>query len=270
MKEWTYSVIPQTTEKYISLMAQFQVGWNKKQKRAIYFQLKFLDSYQFLSASLAGLAKTLPKEDYHMVRKHLLQGDKAQYEKLVFDKGIFPYSWFDREDKMEERQLPPREQFVDTLRFNDPLCLPSADDYIRAQAMWRAYDCQTFGDYLSLYLQLDVLILADLFEEFRAQVFEDYGLDPVHYFTLPNLTWDAAFKMTRAEVDLLTDAEMYEFFERGIRGGVSFGNKHFVRVNQPSIPETYDPSLPLRDILYFDANNLYGHALFQKLPQRDF
>ena len=100
MKHWTYSVIPQTTEKYISLMAQFQVGWDQRNNRAMNFQLKFLDSYQFLSASLAALAKILPKDKYHMVRKHLLAGDKAQYADLVFEKGIFPYSWFDRTEKM--------------------------------------------------------------------------------------------------------------------------------------------------------------------------
>ena len=44
-------------------------------------------------------------------------------------------------------------------------------------------------------------------------------LDPVNYFGLPGFTWDSAFKMTGAEIDLLQESEMYRFFEAGIRGG---------------------------------------------------
>ena len=139
MKSWTYSVIPQTTEKYIALMAQFKVGWDKRKNRAVFFQLRFLDSYQFLCSSLATLASTMPREAFLMVRKHLLEGDKAQHADLVFGKGIFPYSWFDRLDKMNHPTLPPHDQFSDTLRFHDPSSQASTADYARAQAMWKAY-----------------------------------------------------------------------------------------------------------------------------------
>ena len=54
-------------------------------------------------------------------------------------------------------------------------------------------------------------------------------MDPVHFVSLPGLSFLSAFKMTGESIDLLNDLEMYTFFERGIRGGMTFVNKHLVR-----------------------------------------
>ena len=45
--------------------------------------------------------------------------------------------------------------------------------------------CSRFSDYLDLYLKTDVMLLAEVFEAFRAMCMSNYGLDPCHYFTLP-------------------------------------------------------------------------------------
>jgi len=82
---------------------------------------------------------------------------------------------------------------------------------------------------------------------------------------------DSAFKMTRSHIDLLPEQEMYEFVESGIRGGFTFVNKHHLHVNAPDIePSSYDASKPRHEMLYVDANNLYGHALSQLLPTSNF
>ena len=57
------------------------------------------------------------------------------------------------------------------------------------------------------YLNLDVLLLADVFEHFRQTCILDYGLNPVHYYSLPGFTFDACIKFTEQELDLLTDSE---------------------------------------------------------------
>ena len=49
---------------------------------------------------------------------------------------------------------------------------------------------KTLEDYHNLYNQVDVLLLADVFENFR-----NVPLDPAHYFTAPGLAWDAALKV---------------------------------------------------------------------------
>eukprot|EP00972_Heterocapsa_arctica_P074090 10937493-Heterocapsa_arctica.AAC.1 len=74
------------------------------------------------------------------------------------------------------------------------------------------------GEYHDLYLLTDVSLLADVFENVRNMCLEYYGLDPAHYLTLPNYAWDAMLKMTGIQLEQIHDKDMYEMFEKGIRG----------------------------------------------------
>ena len=81
------------------------------------------------------------------------------------------------------------------------------------------------GEYHDLYLKCDILLLADVFENFRKTCLTYYGLDPLHYVTSPGLAWDAMFKMTKMNLDLITDIDMQLFIEKGMRGGISYISK---------------------------------------------
>ena len=48
-----------------------------------------------------------------------------------------------------------------------------------------------------------------------------YGLDPVLWYTMPNFAWDAMLKLTGIKLDLVFDQEMYEMIEAGLRGGMT-------------------------------------------------
>ena len=78
------------------------------------------------------------------------------------------------------------------------------------------------GDYHNLYLKSDVLILADVFENFRKNGKEYYNLDPAHYFSCPGFGWDAILKMTDINLELIKDTDMYQMVETGLRGRVSY------------------------------------------------
>ena len=78
------------------------------------------------------------------------------------------------------------------------------------------------GDYHDLYLKSDVLILADVFKNVRKTDKEYYNLDPAHYFSCPGFAWDAMLKMTDSNLKLITDIDMYQMVETGLRGGVSY------------------------------------------------
>ena len=80
---------------------------------------------------------------------------------------------------------------------------------------------KTMGDYHDLYLKSDVLLFADVFEEFRTVCLENYDLDPAWYFTAPGLAWYAALKITKIKLELLTDIDELLMFEKGTRGGIS-------------------------------------------------
>ena len=185
---------------------------------------------------------------------------------LIFRKGIFPYQYMTGPDVMKEICLPPKEAFYDALKEKDI----SDEKYEHAQRMWNELRCETMRDYHDFYLKLDVLLLADVFENFRLTASGSYGLDPLHYLTLPSFSWDACLRKTRVELDLLDDPEKFLMIENNIRGGLSGVSHRHARANNPYTEHPYNSSLPNSYITYVDANNLYGHAMRQPLPTGKF
>ena len=241
-------VIPNNMERYTT----FSIG-----------RVQFIDSFQFTMQSLDSLVKTLSCEDFKFTREHFC--DEEEFT-LVRRKGVFPYDFFDDTSKMQCTELPPREAFFS--RLSDEEC--SVEDYIHAKNVWNTFGCRSFRDYHDIYLVSDVVLLADFFEKFRDLCLRSYGLDPAHYFTAPGMAWDAALRMTGIELDLLDNEEMYTFFERSIRGGISQISKRFARANNEQCGDAYDPLKPITHLIYLDANNLYGWAMSQPLPTGKF
>ena len=75
--------------------------------------------------------------------------------------------------------------------------------------------------YHNLYHLTDVLLLADICENFRNICMNHYRLDPAWYFSAPGLAWDAALKIIKVQLELLSDANIWLMIESGIRGGIA-------------------------------------------------
>ena len=103
----------------------------------------------------------------------------------------------------------------------------------------------------------DILFLADVFENFRKTCLQYCKLDPCHYFTIPGLSWDAILKMTNIQLELMTDIDMFQFIEKGLRGGISYIANRYGQDNNKYMTN-YDEKAPSKYIIYPDANNLYG------------
>ena len=99
---------------------------------------------------------------------------------------MFPYEYIDSVNKLDETNLPSRELFYSSL--TDEIAFDN--DYQYATYVWQCFCIETLGDYSDLYLKTDVLLLADVFENFRDTCIESYGLDPTYYYTLSGYTWD--------------------------------------------------------------------------------
>ena len=110
-----------------------------------------------------------------------------------------------------------------------------------------------------MYLKTDVLLLVDVFEKFVETFPNYYRLDPCHYFSSPGLSWNAMSKMTGIKLELISDVDMHLFIEKRIRGGISFISKRHRKVDGDNI-----------FIMYWNENSLYGWAMHQPLPYRDF
>ena len=67
-----------------------------------------------------------------------------------------------------------------------------------------------------------MLLLTDVFENFRKTCMQYYKLDSCYYFTSLGLIWDAMLNMTNIKLELMTDIDMFQFIEKGMLGSVSY------------------------------------------------
>ena len=146
---------------------------------------------------------------------------------LMSQKGTYPYDWMDCFEKFDQTKLPTKEQFYSILN-NENI---TDEEYEHAKNVWKTFNIKTMGEYHDLYLESDVLLLADVFESFRKTCLQFYKLDPCHYFTSPGLSWDAMLKMTDIKLELMIDVDMYRFIEKGMRGGVSYIANRYGKAN---------------------------------------
>jgi hypothetical protein len=105
------------------------------------------------------------------------------------------------------------------------------DDYKTAENVWSIFNCKSFLDYHNIYLASDVLLLADVWSAFSKTCYDNYNLDTAYYYTAPGLSFDAMLKFTDVKLELFTDIEMYEFCEKGIRGGLSQISTRYAKTN---------------------------------------
>ena len=265
--------IPKGLEDYLCLSVKKLRESRKRKKNDIDeecklkdhdWNIKFLDSFQFLPSSLDVLVENLKTSSDNNF-KSMKQNFTKEELLLLLQKGSYPYEYMNNFDKFEEKKLPCIEQFYSSLTES----IISAEQYNNAMNIWNKMNCKTIGDYHDLYLKTDVLLLCDVFENFRKFSLQHFKLDPAHYITLPSFGWDACLKMTNIELELLQDADMYNFFEKGIRGGVSVISHRYAKANNPYL-DNFQKELERIYIMYMDANNLYGYSMVQNLPVNNF
>ena len=85
----------------------------------------------------------------------------------------------------------------------------------------------------------------------------------------PGLSWDAMLKMTKTELELIPDPDMYIFFEKGTTGGISCISNRYSKANNKYL-NSDDPKEESKHIIYLDAINLYGFAMSKFLPTSGF
>ena len=80
------------------------------------------------------------------------------------------------------------------------ICLKNSDKEYEHVHVWNKFEMKTMNDYHDLYLNCDVLLLADVFEKIRNNSLKNYRLCPNHYLSAPGLSWEAMLKMTKNEL----------------------------------------------------------------------
>jgi hypothetical protein len=258
------SCIAQSSEKFVSFEMDGAV---------------FKDSFSFLGSSLEKLAGNLVDkeakdaagqiEKFKITKKHH-EGLSAEQLRRLCDKGVYPYDATDSFADFDKTAFWEEKEFYSKL--NEESC--KHDDYLRAKGIYEDFKCRNRGEYSDLYLKTDVLLLSDVFENFRSLCLQKDGLDPAMYYTLPGYSWDVCLKQTGVKLQLFNDdddqLDMLLFTEKGIRGGISMISNRYGRANNPYMKEHYDREEAIENgnkyIMYWDANALYSYAMCKPLP----
>lgn len=253
----------------LHILGHFDKGVNVLAKNSEQFlslkwrKFVFIDSMNFLQGSLDTLANKIPYSDLRPYLEKISTNDDLL--SLLIKKTPFPYDYLDSETKLCDTRLPCASYFYNKLTET----AITKEEYARAQQVWEKAHCSTLKDYMELYVMLDVVLLACVFEKYRVSTLTHFGLDPAHFVSTPSMCYNAMLKLTRVKLDMLPSTEMYLFFTSSIRGGLSGTAVRYAESNVHTAPD-YNPNKPMSAILGFDANNLYGHSLSQSLPVKDF
>ena len=239
-----FSCLPRNSNKFISI----QIG-----------PFIFKDSYLFLNKGLDYLTGTIDDND----RISLKQEFGEENYKLLTKKGIYPYDYFDEKEKYCETELPEKEKFFNELNSKNI----SDEDYKHALNVFKTFKCKDLLDYSILYSDF---------------AYKTYNLDARHSYTLPGYSWQSMLKITKIELELISDSDMYLFLMDTIRGGITVCNKKFVKSNNIYTRKVHDESsnkkvskkLKTNDLnkflMHLDANNLYGHSMSKPFPYKNF
>lgn len=214
---------------------------------------------------------------------------------LCFSKGHLPYEYIDSISRLTDPCLPPRTAYSSRLMGTAGL---TEEEYKLEQRKWELFKMTTLRDAHDLYLKLDILLLADVLENFRQTMFREYGLDPTWNYTLPGYAWDSLLRMGYQDEQNVTQPIRLQLFddtpsqtammlwlEKDIRGGMCNAPRHYAFAQHPYVP-TLDPGSTLPQsqyvteapveekeniyLMYVDANQLYSWAMTQKLPYDQF
>ena len=227
-----FDIIPKTNEEYISVT---------------YGCIRFKDSYRFLSSGLDSLVKNLVEDDFKILKKQF--PDKWQY---LNKKLAYPYEYFNSiDDYKEPVHNLENKDFFSKLKNK----CPDDKEIDRTREIIKKFNIKNGKELTELYLKSDVILLADVFEKFIKISVEEYVINPLYCVSLPGYTWQCGLKYTGINLQTLQDEDMILLLENNIRGGIS-----------SVMGDRYIKSDKNKNILYIDANNLYGYSTSQNLP----
>ena len=206
-------------------------------------EIRYIESCKLMASSIDSLSKNLSRESVREMSK-VFEEDTD----LLVRKSVYPNDYMDNFEGFNELKLPPTEEFYS--RLND--LNVDVKDSEHAQQVWRHLNIKNMDEYHDLYLKTDVILLADIFENFRDVCVKNCKLDPAMYYTSPGFSWDALLKKTEIMLDLLSDVDKILFIENGIRRGVSMISNRYGKANNKYM-KSYVPSEESKYITYLDA-----------------
>ena len=101
--------------------------------------------------------------------------------------------------KFEGTSLPDKKNCYNKLNSTDI----SDYDYEYAKKVWDVFEIKNIGEYHDLYIKIDTLLLADVFENFKNKCIKTYELDLLHFVSTPGLAWQACLKKNWCKIRII-------------------------------------------------------------------
>ena len=109
--EGNIDCIPNNEERYISFTKRIQVGSytsKKGETKPLHHQIRFIDSFKFMAASLDSLVNNLPKDAFNNVKRYYAE-DKLS---LLTRKGLYPYEYMNSSKSYKKPNYHREKRFI--------------------------------------------------------------------------------------------------------------------------------------------------------------
>ena len=135
--------------------------------------------------------------------------------------------------------------------------------YENVKLFYKKMKFKNLKEYLQCYLTSDITLLADVFNDFRKIMFEEFQLDCCKYVSAPSLTKDAALKYSKCKIENITNITnitIFSFIRKCVMGGLFDSINPHVKLND----------IKNEKIAYNDISSQYPYELSRKLPYKDY
>ena len=121
-------------------------------------------------------------------------------------------------------------------------------EYEHVSKVWNKFHMKAMIDYYGSHLKCDILLFVDvlIFQWLRDNSFKKYRLHRIHYLSAPALSWDVILNLTKVKLEL---ADMYLFFKKGMKCGVSYISNRYSKTNKKYL-KSYDPKQESKLTIY--------------------
>ena len=215
---------------------EYESSWLNRSRKV---KIRFIDSHNFMNASLSKLVSNLAKENspfFSFVRDAFpvminqpMRDCTDEDMKYLVGKMDFPYSYLTSPEVLQPyHPIPPRHFFDNDLTGEKM----TDSDWIKFNEICQRFNISDFPSLVRLYTCLDTVLLAVVWESFRSDCISIYSLDPTYQMTLSSYAWNAWLFTSRCSVDYIRDKDMLNMITDGIRGGKI---NQYIRMNGKNV-----------------------------------
>ena len=215
------------------------------------YSIKIIDSLSFLQSDLNSLSKDLDNDLKIVTKDHF----KNNFEMINKKLKNFPYSYINI-DNLNEKDLPEKKEFYNILTMNEI----TNEEYENVKLFYKKMKFKNLKEYLTAYLTSDITLLADIFNNFRRMIFDEFKLDCVKYVSSPSLSKDCALKYSKCKIEHIKDVTIFNFVRKSIMGGLSNSINPYIKLDD----------IKNETIAYNDLSSQYPHELRKKIPLSNY